>query len=132
MCQLWIAFVLTHFCMHRLEAAVDIEWPFNQHQPTSSLHWTILILFYAIFLQLSILVTKSKRNPFPSPLPPNFPILSAQTIILYALTQCSFVFHTHIYRQSFIYRWHTFLFIYTRFRSVQISFISVQMVFIVV
>ena len=35
----------------------------------SSLHWTILILFYAIFLQWSIIMTKSKRIPVPPPSP---------------------------------------------------------------
>ena len=63
----------------------------------SSLHWTILLLFYAIFLHWSI-VTQVTKNPLPSPSPPNFPISNAQTIILYALIQCPFVSHTHICR----------------------------------
>ena len=58
----------------------------------SSLHWTILLLFYALFLQWSMIATESK-SPFPLS---KSPILSAQTIILCAPTQCSFVSHTRI------------------------------------
>ena len=49
-----------------------------------SLRWTILLLFSALFLQWSIIVTRSKK--ILSPPPPNNPVSSAQTIILYALT----------------------------------------------
>ena len=46
---------------------------------------------YAIFVQWSILATEGNSYPIPPPIH----ILSAQTIILYTQTQCSFLTHTH-------------------------------------
>ena len=37
-----------------------------------SLHWTFSLLFYAVFLMWSIIVSKSKKIPFPPP-SPKFP-----------------------------------------------------------
>ena len=62
---------------------------FETAEHCCSLHWTNLLLLYALFLQWSIIATKTK---YPFPHPPNTPISSARTIIL-----CSFVSHTHIW-----------------------------------
>ena len=59
--------------------------------PKSGLHWLVLVFLYAIFVQWSILATNKCFLPHPSPTH----ILSAQSIILYAQMQCSFVTHTH-------------------------------------
>ena len=62
-----------------------------------SLHWTILPLFYAHFLQWSIIATKLK-----SPSPPYPPISSAQTII-YTRTPLSFL----PTQNPTVHIWHT-------------------------
>ena len=73
------------------------EWLVLFNYETSSvrsLHWTILLLFYALLLQWSIIATTIFSHS-PSRIPP---ISSTQAIIFFALTQSSLVSHTHICR----------------------------------
>ena len=75
-------------------------------------------LVYVLFLQWSIIVTKSKL-PFPH-LTSNFPIQSLELLFCYALTQCSFVFHTHILAQrkfALTLQWKFFLFMTSEIES---------------
>ena len=69
----------------------------------SGLHWIVFILFYAHFVQWSVLRRTNKLHLRP---PPPFPSFQALNLpFSYTLTQTSFVSHTCIYKPSFP---HTF------------------------
>ena len=102
-------FILLLLMLYQLQAknrqaSVPCEEPGGKGcRDISSLHWPILVFFYALFVQWSILPLTNRLPLFFLPFLISL-ISSAQTTILYILTQSSFVSHTYNYKPCFFYK----------------------------